>query len=126
MAKKKRARRDQRSEGFEESLAELEAIVQELESGELGLADALSRYEEGARHLKTCQKLLAQAERKIELVSGVDAAGNPITEPLESEEFASLEEKADARGRRRTSNPNRSAGKKDTSGQNVDDDQRLF
>ena len=68
---------------FEESLDELEKIVAELESGKLGLSDALARYEQGVKHLKACQQLLERAERKIELLSGVDADGNPITQPFD-------------------------------------------
>src|SRR6476661_2857171 len=105
MAKKKSAARDEREEcagSFEESLEELEKIVAELESGKLGLSDALARYEEGVKHLKGCQRLLQMAERKIELLSGVDADGNPITEPFEEGEVESLEGKAAARGQRRT------------------------
>ena len=82
---------------FEESLEELEKIVAELESGKLGLSDALARYEEGVKHLKGCQRLLEMAERKIELLSGVDADGNPITERFEEGDVESLEGKAAAR-----------------------------
>jgi len=82
MGKKKPTAQDECASSFEDSLKELEKIVGELESGKLGLSDALARYEEGVKHLKGCQHLLAKAERKIELLSGVDADGNPITEPL--------------------------------------------
>ena len=57
------------------------------------LSDALARYEEGVKHLKGCQQLLETAERKIELLSGVDAEGNPITKPFEEGEVDSLEGK---------------------------------
>jgi exodeoxyribonuclease VII small subunit len=103
MAKKKPTQRDECAASFEESLDELEAIVAELESGKLGLSDALARYEQGVRHLKTCQQLLERAERRIEILSGMDADGNPITEPFEDRNDDSLEEKAAARAERRTS-----------------------
>ncbi|MEX0612007.1 MAG: exodeoxyribonuclease VII small subunit, partial [Pirellulales bacterium] len=67
MAKKKPAARDECVASFEESLEELEKIVAELESGKLGLSDALARYEQGVKHLKACQQLLEHAERKVEL-----------------------------------------------------------
>ncbi|HJT35662.1 MAG TPA: exodeoxyribonuclease VII small subunit [Pirellulales bacterium] len=86
---------------FEQALAQLETIVHELEEGEIGLADALDRYELGIKLLKQCYGLLERAERRIELLSGVDAAGNPVTQPF-SDESLSLEEKAQSRGRRRT------------------------
>src|SRR3954453_10483637 len=103
MSKKKSATRDECASSFEDSLKGLEEIVAELESGKLGLSDALARYEEGVKHLKGCQQLLEMAERKIELLSGVDADGNPITEPFDAGESESLEAKAAARGQRRTS-----------------------
>ena len=90
MAKKKPTPRDECAASFEESLEELEKIVAELESGKLGLSDALARYEQGVKHLKGCQQLLERAERKIELLSGVDADGNPITQPFEEGEDDSL------------------------------------
>ena len=64
---------------FEEALENLEAIVHELEEGQIGLAEALARYEQGVKLLKQCFNLLEGAERKIELLSGFDAAGNPVT-----------------------------------------------
>ena len=89
---------------FEESLAKLEEIVRQLEEGQLGLSDSLVRYEEGMRLLNQCQQMLAAAERKIEVLRGFDAAGNPITHPLADEEMT-LEEKADTRSQRRSARP---------------------
>ncbi len=67
---------------FEHSLTELEAIVRDLEDGQLGLAEALARYEAGVKHLKHCYALLQEAEQKIELLTGVADDGTPITEPF--------------------------------------------
>src|SRR5919205_936793 len=103
MSKKKPSPREECAGSFEESLEELEKIVAELESGKLGLSEALARYEEGVKHLKSCQQLLEMAERKIELLSGVDADGNPITEQFEETETESLEAKGVGRAGRRTS-----------------------
>ena len=71
---------------FEQALEQLEAVVHDLEAGELGLEDALARYEQGVRLLKQCQQQLSRAERRIELLTGVDAAGNPVLEPLADED----------------------------------------
>jgi exodeoxyribonuclease VII small subunit len=111
---------------FEESLQELEAIVGELESGKLGLSAALARYEDGVKHLKSCHQLLERVERKIELLSGMDAEGNPITTPFSEQEHASLEEKAAARGRRRTSEPTATTGKRKPTQADIDDANSLF
>ena len=70
---------------FEAAMEQLETIVQELEQGELPLSRSLARYEQGVKCLKHCYRLLEEAERKIELLSGVDADGNPITKPLSDE-----------------------------------------
>jgi len=103
MAKSKDAKSEAGDEpSFEASLAKLEEIVRALEEGELDLTTALGRFEEGVSHLRRCGKLLEGAERKIELLTGFDAAGNPIVAPFDDEQ-ASLEERADSRSRRRSS-----------------------
>jgi len=60
---------------FEEALAELESIVSDLEEGDLGLGDAMARYEQGVKHLRRCYGLLEEAQRKIELLTGVAEDG---------------------------------------------------
>lgn len=85
---------------FEQALEHLEEIVHQLEEGEIGLAEALGHYEKGIGLLKQCYGLLERAERRIELLSGVDAAGNPITEPF-ADDVSSLEEKSQNHSRRR-------------------------
>ena len=91
---------------FEDALAKLEQVVQHLEDGRIGLSEALARYEEGVKLLRSCHRMLEQAERKIELLCGVGQQGNPTVEPLD-EEAMSLEEKADRRSRRRSKSARR-------------------
>ena len=86
---------------FEQALAAIESIVRELEEGQLGLDDSLARYERGVKLLRRCHEQLRQAERRIELLAGIDAAGNPIAAPLDDTAL-SLEEKARQRGKRRS------------------------
>jgi exodeoxyribonuclease VII small subunit len=126
VAKKKPIDEDSDAPSFEDSLGELESIVGELESGKLGLSDALARYELGVKHLKSCHQLLERVERKIELLSGMDAEGNPITEPFDESEHASLEDKAAARGRRRSSGTTGPTGKRRPTDVDMDDPTRLF
>src|SRR5262249_47051645 len=97
-----------------------------LESGKLGLAEALARFEQGVKHLKSCHQLLERAERRIELLTGVDADGNPVTQPFDAEEHATLEEKAAARGRRRSRASNSAADRRATAEDAMDDLGRLF
>jgi exodeoxyribonuclease VII small subunit len=98
---KKSSATDEPQPSFEESLAKLEQAVRELEEGQLGLSESLARYEDGVRQLKQCYRALEEAERKIELLTGVDADGRPLTEPFDETEM-SLEEKAATRSRRRS------------------------
>ena len=101
MAKKAAHKASSDHPSFEEALGRLEAIVEELETGEIGLDEALGRYEQGVQLLRTCHDLLGRAERRIELLSGVDAEGNPICTPLD-DDAESLEEKSLSRSRRRS------------------------
>jgi exodeoxyribonuclease VII small subunit len=85
---------------FEQTLARLEEIVHQLEEGEGGLDESLARYEEGVKLLRQSYELLQRAERRIELLSGVDAEGNPITRPLEDVSSLSLDTEGPRRSRR--------------------------
>lgn len=53
---------------FERSLAELEAIVDKLEEGDLSLDDSLRHFERGVQLTRTCQSALKQAEQKVEIL----------------------------------------------------------
>ncbi len=72
---------------------------------------------QGVKLLRRCYELLERAERRIELLSGVDAEGNPITTPLDDSSL-SLDEKARNRGRRRSATLPEKPAKPDE----VDDD----
>jgi exodeoxyribonuclease VII small subunit len=88
---------------FEQALTLLEQIVHDLEEGRLGLAESLARYEEGVKLLRQCHGLLEQAERRIELVTGMDAVGNPLTEPFDDVATFSEPAQPPTRSRRRAS-----------------------
>ncbi len=100
MAKKRPRKESPEKPGFEESLQRLEGIVHLLEEGDLGLTEALARYEEGVRLLRQAYDLLEHAERRIELLSGVDAEGNPISRPLEDQ--ATLSQQSQQQAQRST------------------------
>jgi exodeoxyribonuclease VII small subunit len=53
---------------FEHSLADLQALVERLENGELSLEDSLSAFEQGIRLTRECQGALTQAEQKVQLL----------------------------------------------------------
>lgn len=70
---------------FEQALARLDEIVRQLESGEMLLSDSLALYEEGTGLIKTCSKMLDQAEQKVvKLKKGPDRV--PIELEFEEEE----------------------------------------
>lgn len=110
---------------FEAALARLEEIAGELEEGKLGLAESLACYEEGVKHLARCYKLLEQAERKIELLAGVDAEGNAIVRPFD-DAATTFEEQTPARSKSRSQPPPVLADTGDVKEGEVDDEELLF
>lgn len=68
---------------FERSLKELETIVARLERGDVELEESISIYERGEALRAHCDKLLKQAETKVEKLT-FNADGSPKgTEPLD-------------------------------------------
>ena len=66
---------------FEEALAELEQIVKRLERGDAKLDEAIQSYERGARLKERCERLLGEAQHRVEkIVKAAD--GTLATEPV--------------------------------------------
>ena len=57
---------------FEKSIAELEALVERMESGDLTLEQSLKDFERGVALTRTCQKALADAEQKVKILLSRD------------------------------------------------------
>ena len=57
---------------FEENLADLEAIVQKLENGDVALEDAIAEFQKGMQLSKDLQKTLDQAEKTLVKVVQAD------------------------------------------------------
>jgi len=57
-----------KSINLEKSLADLEALVEELESGDLPLDKAMKKFEEGIKLTRGCQAALKEAEQKVEIL----------------------------------------------------------
>ena len=53
---------------FESALAELEALVARMESGDLPLKDSLAAYKRGAELLAYCQAALKDAEQQVQVL----------------------------------------------------------
>jgi len=60
---------------FEQSLEQLEAIVERIESGEVGLEESLAEYESGAKLVKRCRAILDKAEKRIAELTADDEGG---------------------------------------------------
>ena len=71
---------------FEHSLAELQTLVERLESGELSLEDSLTAFEQGIGLTRECQAALAQAEQKVQILLERDGELQPT--PLDTDEPA--------------------------------------
>jgi exodeoxyribonuclease VII small subunit len=65
---------------YESALAELEAIVAEMESGQLPLDASLAAYKRGAELLQYCRQQLADAEQQVKILE------NGALKPFKNEE----------------------------------------
>lgn len=65
----------------------MEAIVEELESGNLSLDKAMKRFEEGVKLSKTCSDTLDEVETKVRILTGETDEGltDAPFEPLEEQ-----------------------------------------
>ena len=64
---------------LEKSLADLEELVEELESGDLPLETAMKKFEEGIKLTRGCQTALKEAEQKVEILLK-SAGGEELTD----------------------------------------------
>ncbi|MDQ2066558.1 exodeoxyribonuclease VII small subunit [Xinfangfangia sp. CPCC 101601] len=67
---------------FEEAMAALEAVVNQLERGDVKLDESISLYERGAKLKKRCEDLLKDAQEKVEkirLAEGRVVGAEPVT-----------------------------------------------
>jgi exodeoxyribonuclease VII small subunit len=51
---------------FEQALAELESIIQRIESGQIGLEKSITEYERGVGLIRRCRQVLERAEQRVE------------------------------------------------------------
>ncbi|MEY2561305.1 MAG: exodeoxyribonuclease small subunit [Verrucomicrobiota bacterium] len=92
---------------FENAMARLEEIVEQMESGKMMLEELIVRYEEGMKLVKICQERLAKAEQRIEIITR-NHAGKPVVK-----DFEPAAEKE-------------SPAKREEKGENKNDEVRLF
>lgn len=94
-------REDEAQPPIEVLMAELDSIVSELESGRLGLTEALNRYEAGVARIRQCYELLDQAERRVSIIMGTNPDGTPVAQPFD-EQVGTLADRAEQRSQRRS------------------------
>lgn len=68
---------------FEHSLAQLEAVVERMEQGDLPIEEALKAFEEGVRLTRECQSVLEQSEQKVQLL--MEEQGELKSRPFQDE-----------------------------------------
>jgi exodeoxyribonuclease VII small subunit len=73
---------DLSSLSFEDALRRLEAIVQQLESGDVPLDQSITLYAEGDKLRAQCQKRLADAQARIDKITLGSDGGIAGTEPF--------------------------------------------
>ena len=73
-----------KKQSFEERLSQVEALIADMESGALGLEEALKRYEEGMEALTALEKELQSAQQRLTVLRTA-ADGTEEEIPLEVE-----------------------------------------
>jgi len=81
------AKRGQKTPDFETALAELEALVEKMEQGDLSLDESLKQFERGVQLTRSCQQALKEAEQKVQILLEKD--GQPSLEAFASDDESS-------------------------------------
>lgn len=69
---------------FEQQLADVEALISQMESGSMTLEESMKRYEEGMKALQALEKELAGAAQKLTVLRR-SAEGQDVEIPLEED-----------------------------------------
>lgn len=76
---------------FEQAMERLDAIVEAMESGQIGIEESISKYEEAMQLAAHCRRILDEAEQRIKKIQ-LDAADEPKTAPFKPPTGPSEEE----------------------------------
>jgi exodeoxyribonuclease VII small subunit len=71
---------------YESALAELEAIVAEMESGQLPLEASLTAYKRGAELLQYCRQQLGDAEQQVKILESGTLLPFEAAQPFKTED----------------------------------------
>ena len=74
---------------FEEALSQLETLAEQIERGEIGLEESISKYELGMKLVARCRSILNAAEQRVQKLQPATgegaaakrAAGGPSESP---------------------------------------------
>ena len=66
--------------GFEEAIEQLEELIDQIESGEIGLEESLKRYEQGSALIKRCRAILDGAQETISQLTTTADGGLAVDE----------------------------------------------
>jgi exodeoxyribonuclease VII small subunit len=69
---------------LETSLGEINTLITQMEQGELSLEQSLERFERGIHLIKHCQKVLQDAESKVQIL--IQNNGQDELQPYENNE----------------------------------------
>jgi|TARA_B110000116_G_scaffold258252_1_gene259222 exodeoxyribonuclease VII small subunit len=71
---------------FEDAMVKLEALVEAMENDQLPLEELVAHYEKGAGLLQHCEKVLAAARKRIELIEVGNSPEKGLTPEIERDE----------------------------------------
>ena len=71
---------------YESALAELEAIVSEMEGGQLPLEASLTAYKRGAELLQYCRQQLTAAEQQVKILENGAVVDFKAGQPFKTED----------------------------------------
>lgn len=66
---------------FEDSMEELEKLVEQMEQGDISLEESLKAFERGIKLTRACQQSLQEAEQKVQIL--LEKNGQQNLEPFE-------------------------------------------
>ena len=69
---------------FEQALKRIDEIVKHLERGDAALEQSLALFEEGTALIRSCGKMLDEAEQKVSLLTAGED-GSPVRQPFGEE-----------------------------------------
>ena len=84
---------------FEEAIEQLEAIIDQIEAGQIGLEESITQYERGMKLVSRCQAILGKAQQRIAELTAESGKlaikGGPAPGSEDGEDFdAELEDEA--------------------------------